>query len=1755
MIEMPNLIPIDFNPFEEGKEIEKITFTNDSQREIWLSCILGGDAANLAYNESSSLELSGTLYFEALKKSVQKLVLRHEALRSTISANGETLIIYKDAPVELNIQDISDLGSEEQGKSLSSFLKQEMNTPLNLQEGPLFKAFLHKLGENKHYFTLIKHHAIGDGWSTGIILEDLSKLYNAYSKGYDINLPRPAQISDYAKAQERFKLTPAYQQTEDYWLNLYKDNVPVVDLPTDRPRQSPRTYNGNRIDYPLPNDLVSQLKLVGAKAGCSLVTTLLSAFEVFIYQKTSQKDVIVGLPASGQSASELYDLVGHCVNLLPLKSVINPKQQFNAYLKKRKGEILDAYDHQRLTFGELIKKLYIPRDSSRVTLVPIIFNIDMGMDQSVAFDGLKHKLISNPREYENFEIYLNATGSSEGIVLEWSYNRDLFDIKTIEQFHQDYETLLKKIVANPEIVIAGLREKNGSDILKIAEQRVSIPVNNTLNELIYAAAKKYPNQIAVSFNNTFITYQELNAKANQLAHLLISKNVKAGDKIALSIDRSLEMIVALLAVIKTGSAYVPLDMSYPAERINFIIENSDAKFLLVSKKNAEKYAQVADSVLFIEDTIQEAARFPTEDLTVKTEKNSLVYILHTSGSTGNPKGVCMGQNALVNLLLWQEKHSTADSQTRTLQFSPLSFDVSFQEIFATLTKGGMLILITEELRFDPFKLLELIHQQNVNRIFLPFVALQAITESAVASSIYPEGLKEVMTAGEQLKITPQIVKFFSEIPGAFLYNQYGPTEAHVVTELKLSGDPEKWPNLPNIGKEIFNTRIFILDEQLCELDEGEIGELCISGLCLAEGYLNLPEMTQEKFTKLPGSEIRIYRTGDLARFLPDGNIEFLGRSDHQVKIRGYRIELGEIEAHLNKQEGIKQAVVNAQEDASGNKRLIAYLTSDTIELGKEGAVSWHERWDSIYDSGVKSGKSKDDETSDEILDLLIGNQLSNSDDYKVQANEWNVESTRRIKEIGAKKIIEIGCGGGQFITDLAPDAEKYFATDYSEVAINYINEKIKAQPEKWKNVTAVVAEANDFSKIAGQSPDLILINSVIQYFPNAKYLFSVIEQAANAVKEGCIFIGDVQSHSALKMHHASEQLLHSSDQLSISDFEERVTRRMNIEDELSIDPEFFYFIKTEIPQITHIEVQLRKGSYVNETTKYHYDVWLYVNSPVIVSEPEEIVDWQVFTSFSELEEKLVQLPLKTIIVSNIPNQRVWNDYNLIRVLEELPSSGTVADIKAALGKSINDLTFDPNVFWDLGNRLNFDTFVRWTNNGSEGSFEVVFIPKDSSIKKGCVSPAALASSKSRIGDFEDTLNIIINSNNNELITLWKNNLKKVLPEYMVPNEFVMLNKLPLTATGKIDRKALPAVSEPASSKNAHSFIAPRTSAERLVGGIWSDVLNIKEISIDSNFFELGGHSLIAVKVMVAIEKETGKRLPLATLFENSTIEGLAKMLAADENEIKWNSLVPIKKTGSKIPIYMIHGGGLNVIVFNPLGKYMNKEQPVYGMQALGLNGKTELLYSMEALADRYNQEIINNDPVGPYALAGYSFGGLLAYEMAKRLIAMGKEIKMLGILDTYAGGKDIKQSISKKIYAKIIRQFKKVNFFSRLLMTNPMETIEYQLLVLKRKINRLFFGAKVGSYDKIFLYDDEIYKSYDMAWKNYRMQPFDIHVDVFRTKKRIYFLDDMAYLGWREYAKKGVSVHEVPGDHKTFLFPPNDKEFAEILQEVLDSKP
>jgi amino acid adenylation domain-containing protein len=1333
---MPNFISVDFDPFEGTREIEKITVTNESQREIWLSCIFGGNDANLSYNESVSLAITGNLNFEAFKQAVTNLILRHEALRSTVSADGETLVIYRDFPVDLELSDISGLTGSEKKNALHTFLRHEIDRPLNLQDGPLFKVFLHKLNEGEYYFTIIKHHIIGDGWSTGIMLEDLSKMYNAYSKGENILLDKPYQISDYATAQGNFKSVEAYKQTEDYWLNLYKDSVPRLDMPTDRPRVSPRSYKGNRVDRPLSPEMVDELKAIGAKAGCSLVTTLLAAFEVFLYQKTKQQDIVVGLPSSGQSASGLIDVVGNCVNLLPLKSHIDPEASFSDYLKKRKKEVLDAYDHQRLTFGELIKKLKIPRDTSRIPLVPVVFNIDMGMDNAVAFDGLDFKLISNPRAYENFELFLNATRSKDGIVLEWSYNTGLFNIETINTFNSDYYSILEKIITDPGTSLSDLAKEDENKTNLTPAKEVPNP-SQTINTLIENIVKNYPNKIAVSFNNTSLTYQQLNEKANQLSAFLIhEKSIGAGDIVGLLLDRSIEMMVSLLAVLKAGAVYLPLDPEYPHERIKFMLEDSSAKILLTSNQFKNRYKTNAVEVV-IDEICNELSNYQPQTHEKEINVKDLVYILYTSGSTGKPKGVKITHANLFNFLVSMQKAPGIKDTDRLLAVTTISFDIAGLELYLPLITGAELVIADADAVKDGRLLLGIIEEKGITMMQATPSTWQMMLDSGWQKR-YP---LKVLSGGEALpkELATQLLPLADE-----LWNMYGPTETTIWSTIKqiLPGT-----EIISIGVPIDNTQVYIIDGFGKQVPANTPGEIYIGGDGVAEGYLNRPELTSDKFVPDTFSEnpgAKLYRTGDLGKILDNGEIQCLGRLDQQVKIRGHRIELGEIENVLSAQNGIKQSVVIAQEDERLNKYLVAYAIPGNFDHEPDGKIS------------------------------------------------------------------------KQFIQE------------------------------------------------------------------------------------------------------------------------------------------------------------------------------------------------------------------------------------------------------------------------------------------------------------------------------------------------WRQQLGESLPYYMVPDEFISLENFPLTPNGKIDRKAFPKPNRNKVSEDITKHL-PTNSNEQLVADIWSQILGIENIDITDDFFDLGGHSLLAVRTMVAIEKKTGKRLPLATLFNNSTIQTLAKQLSIDEQAETWDSIVHIKATGTKPPLFLIHGSGLNLLMFKSLIEHFGEDQPVYGIQALGLSTNVEIPNTVEGISAIYVNEILRVNPRGPYCLAGYSYGGFIALEIAKQLKADGKEVTFLGMIDTNAGAITHATSKTVNIAQKIQRQFRKVPFFVNSFIKYPLESLQYQQFTLKRKFARLFLSTKpTTDKDTYSLYEMEIYDTYNTAINNYKLTLFDMEVLLFRVEKRLYFIDDQKYLGWDKFALKGVKIHETPGDHKTFLDSPNDEKFAGIVQRALD---
>ncbi len=919
------LSAIDFDPFSGGELLLTAPAT-ESQKEIWASVQMG-DAANCAYNESQSLRLKGNLDVEALQSAVQQLVQRHEALRTTFSTDGNTLCILASLKIEIPIIDLSGLEPQEQETKIASILQQEVEQPFDLEHGPLFRSKIVKLQPQEHLAVLTAHHIICDGWSWAVLMPDLGKLYSGLQQGIVPELEEPDHFSEYATLQEEDVQSPEAIATEQYWLDQFADSVPVLDFPSDRPRPPLRTFNAAREDWHLNPELVANLKQLGTKLGCSFMTTILSGFEVWLHRLTGQNDLVVGISAAGQAALGQYNLVGHCVNLLPLRSQINGEKSFSDYLQTRRSAVLDAYDHQQFTFGSLIKKLVFPRDSSRIPLVPITFNIDQGLDgNSLPFTGLEVEFFSNPRAFENFELFINATELRGQMTLECQYNTNLFDANTIRRRMAEFETLLAGIVANPNQIIAKL------PILPTTEQHLLASWNNTqtaypedlcIHQLFETQVEKTPDAIAVVFEDEQISYRELNLRANQLAHYLQSLGVGSEVLVGLCVERSLEMVVGVLGILKAGGAYVPLDYAYPEERLAFMLQDAQVSVLLTQEKLKSGLPKHQAEIICL-DTNWQSIDYGLDNPTNSVTSNNLAYIIYTSGSTGQPKGVQIQHRSAVNLLkaIAQEPGLTAEDTL--LSVTSLSFDIAVSEILLPLSVGAKLVLVSREVAADSTQLLKALTTSGATFMQPTPVTWRLLLAAGWQGS--PQ-LKMIST-GEALPrdLANQLLP-----KGACLWNLYGPTETTIwSTGYKVTTGNKAI----GIGSPLANTQIYILDSHLQPVPIGISGELYIGGEGLARGYLNRPDLTAERFISnsfSPNPKSRLYKTGDLARYLPDGHIEYLGRIDYQVKLRGFRIELGEIETALLQHPGVKEAVIIIREDTPNENSLVGYIVAETGE--------------------------------------------------------------------------------------------------------------------------------------------------------------------------------------------------------------------------------------------------------------------------------------------------------------------------------------------------------------------------------------------------------------------------------------------------------------------------------------------------------------------------------------------------------------------------------------------------------------------------------------------------------------------------------------------------------------------------------------------------------------------------------------------------------------------------------------------------------
>ncbi|MDF5712485.1 MAG: non-ribosomal peptide synthase/polyketide synthase [Rhizonema sp. NSF051] len=897
------------------------------------------------YNIPMGLRFVGNVNVVALEQSFREIIHRHEALRTNfVSVDGKpTQIIQTEPNWSLTVIELPHLPWREQEIAAQKLVQQQAIEPFDLAHDALIRATLVVLSPTEQWLSVSIHHVVSDGWSMGVFVEELQALYNAYSQGQPSPLlPLPIQYADFAIWQRQWLQGEVLNSQLRYWKEQLANALTFLPLPTDRPRPAMQTFNGAYQEFALSVELTQQLTKLSHELGVTLFMTLLAAYNTLLYRYTGQEDILVGSPIANRDRTEIEGLIGFFVNTLVMRTNLTENPTFSELLIRVRDMAMEAYSHQYLPFEMLVEALQPERDLSHTPLFQVMFVLQNAPTSGLEMSKLNVSSLPVKLTTSRFDLTLIMQNSLTGLIGLWEYSTDLFDASTIERMTSHFVTLLEGIVTNPQQQISQLpllsEVEQQKLLLEWNDTQVDYPLYKCIYHLFEEQVELTPNAVAVVYVderseasrrvNQQLTYNQLNCRANQLAHHLRSLGVGADILVGLCVERSLEMIIGLLAILKAGGAYLPLDPEYPPERLSFILDDTQVKILLTQQRLIARLPQNQARLVCLDTDAEEISKCSQNNIISGVQSNNLTYIIYTSGSTGKPKGIAMSQLALCNHILWHRDNLKIARGAKTLQFASISFDVSFQEIFTTWCSGGTLFLITEELRHDTKALLDFLQEKAIQRMFLPVVGLQQLAEVAVGNKLINTHLREIITSGDQLRITPAIYEWLGKLSDCTLHNQYGPSESHLATSFTLPHTVETWPLLPPIGRPIANTQIYILGKYLQPVPVGVTGEVYIAGVLLAQGYFNRPQLTQQKFIPNPFSadpDSRLYKTGDLARYLPDTQIESLGRIDNQVKIRGFRIELGEVEAVLGQLSDVQASCAVVREDTPGDKRLVAYI--------------------------------------------------------------------------------------------------------------------------------------------------------------------------------------------------------------------------------------------------------------------------------------------------------------------------------------------------------------------------------------------------------------------------------------------------------------------------------------------------------------------------------------------------------------------------------------------------------------------------------------------------------------------------------------------------------------------------------------------------------------------------------------------------------------------------------------------------------------
>ncbi|HEX9942197.1 MAG TPA: amino acid adenylation domain-containing protein [Thermoanaerobaculia bacterium] len=1403
-----------------------------------------------AYNIFFALVVQGNLSVPALEAALTEVVRRHEVLRTTFAAwEGRPVqVIVPFAGWRLPLVDLASLPADARAAEARSLADAEASRPFDLEWDPVLRATLARLSPAEHALLLNVHHIAADGWSTGVLVSEIGALYRAASERAPSPLPElPVQYADFAVWQRDWLTGEVLERQLAYWRERLTD-APLLALPTDRPRPAVQTFRGAMLEIALGPERTRQLQVLARRCDATLFMVLLAAFQGLLGRMTGQDDVLVGSPIANRNRVEIEPLIGFFVNSLVLRGDLGRDPGSGELIARARRSALEAYSHQDLPFERLVEELRPERRLSHNPLFQVIFAVQNAPVGRIDLPGLSLAPVEFDFPSTRFDLEATFWETADGLVGHLLYSTDLFDPPTIRRLASRFEALLAGMLADPDRRLSDLplvSEAERHQVLREWSDTAAPLPEAGIADLFAEQVAGRPEAVAVSSEEGDLTYAELDRRAGRLARRLASLGVGPEVVVALAAERSLAALVGLLGIVKAGGTYLPLDPSYPAERLAWMFADAGARVLLGSP----------DLVLEIPAGIQvlPLAADPAETggpEPAPPPMDALLYVMYTSGSTGRPKGVAVTNRNVVRLVR-ESRFADLGPEQVFLQLAPISFDASTLEIWAPLANGGRLVLFPWR-RVSLEDLGPALERWEITTLWLTAGLFHQMVDYRLDSL---RSVRQLLAGGDILS-PARVRRALEELPGTNLINGYGPTEMTTFTCCHPMASPEEVAAPVPLGRPIGNTRVHVLDGEMQPVPVGVWGELYAGGGGLSRGYFGRPGLTAERyvpdpFVGEPGA--RLYRTGDVVRVRADGRIEFAGRQDGQVKLRGFRVELGEIESALARHPEVREAVVAMRED-DGDRRLVAYVVprppaveGEPAELAAEHVSQWQALYDQTYSRGARGAEE------DPTFNVQGWNCSYTGEPIPAgKMREWVDGTVDRLLALEHRRVFEVGCGTGLLLFRVAPHAERYRGTDFSAVALGHVRRELARPGRGLPQVELDQRLANDWSGISPGDFDLVVLNSVVQYFPGIEYLARVLENAVEAVAPGgAIFVGDVRNLALLESFHASVELFQAADSLPAAEVARRARRRTADEEELVVHPAFFHALARRLPRIRSVRVLLKRGRAANELTRFRYDVVLHVgdgpDAPALAPLP-----WSAVGSPGELERWLAGEESAALAVSGIPNAR--------------------AGVEALLPGAV-----EPEDLWDLASRLGYEADLTWSAAaGADGRLDAVFRRAGSGVPATTPAPAAdLARPWRELAN--DPLRGI---RARRLMPELRRRLEAELPEYMVPSAFVLLDALPLTPNGKVDRRALPAPDQPSGPEEA--YVPPATPLEELIAEVCAQVLGVGRVGMRDNFFALGGHSLLATQLVARLSQEHGLKVSLQMVFDTADLSELADRITEEE---------------------------------------------------------------------------------------------------------------------------------------------------------------------------------------------------------------------------------------------------------------------------------